>query len=48
MTALCDSKFTDIRELALGLMEKEVKHILCLLDEDNIKICSECVKELYK
>lgn len=48
MTALCNNKFIDLKDVASGMLDKEVKHLLCLFDIDNIKVCSDCISKLYK
>lgn len=48
MSALCDSKFMNLKDIVAGLKEKEVKHLLCQINLENIKVCSECVSILYK
>ncbi len=48
MSALCDSKFMNLKDIAAGLKEKEVKHLLFQIDLKNIKVCSKCVSILYK
>ena len=48
MSALCDARFVELKDIATELREKEVKYLLCKFDLDNIKVCSECISILYK